>query len=192
MSLPEVNINRKPLHTRTITVNTFARDDGMFDLEAELIDVKAYDFNLRSGEVHKTGKPVHHMNMRITIDREFTIKDAVASYGAAPYGQHCSSISPAYGKLVGLNLMRNFRNEVRKLFHKVNGCTHMTELTYVLPTVAVQTMAGQNPGDPTNAHDKTKKPFQLDGCHALRVDGPVAKKFYPIWYVEPQQDKIDS
>lgn len=191
MSLPEVDIDRKPLHTRNITVNTFVREDGLYDLESELIDVKAYDFNLQSGEVHKTGKPVHHMLMRVTIDREFTIQNAVAGYKAAPYGKHCSCIGPEYSKLTGLNLLRNFRNEVKKIFSKVNGCTHMTELTYVLPTVAVQTMAGQNPGNPSNAHSKTKKPFQLDGCHALRVDGPVAKKFYPIWYVEPQ-DKIDS
>lgn len=192
MSLPTANTNRKPLHTRTITVNTFARDDGMFDLEAQLVDVKAYDFTLQSGEMHNSGRPIHHMNMRITIDKEFTIQEAIVDYDAAPYGQNCSSISPAYGKLVGLNLLRNFRNEVKKIFSKVNGCTHMTELTYVLPTVAVQTMAGQNPGNPVDTKDKTKKPFQLDGCHALRVDGPVAKKFYPIWYVEPQQDKTDS
>lgn len=192
MSLPDTDVNRKPLHTRSITVNTFEREDGLYDLEAELIDVKAYDFTLQSGVLHETGKPVHHMNMRVTIDRQFTITDAVVGYQAAPYGKNCSCISPAYSKLVGLNLLRNFRNEVKKLFSRVNGCTHMTELTYVLPTVAVQTMAGRDPGTPTDAKDKTKKPFQLDGCHALRSDGPVAKKFYPIWYMKSQQNKAES
>ena len=54
------------------------RDGGLWDLEAELIDVKAYDFPKRDGEVFKAGDPIHHMHLRITIDGDFTIVAAQA------------------------------------------------------------------------------------------------------------------
>src|SRR3546814_10599189 len=71
-------------------------------------------------------------------------------------------------------------------FARVAGCTHMTELSYVLPTVAVQTMSNRRRQE--QATDPQRKPFQLSGCHALRLDGPVAKEFYPQWYVAPKAE----
>ena len=62
----------------------------------------------------------------------------------------------------------------------------MTELSYVLPTVAVQTMANR-PGK--QQYDSDTRPFQLEGCHALAVSGPVVKRFYPTWYVDPQDSE---
>lgn len=186
MSLPPTQVAREMLHTRTVMVNSFAREDGLWDLEAELIDVKAYDFDKKDGSVHSAGSPVHHMLLRVTIDEDFTITDAVAGYDAAPYGEHCSSIAADYSGLIGLNLLRRFRDAVRERFSRTAGCTHMTELSYVLPTVAVQTMANRRRKKVTTA-SSGKRPFQLEGCHALRLDGPVAKQHYPTWYVEPQE-----
>ena len=35
---------RQPAHRRTITLDGFARDDGHFDIEAELVDIKHHSF----------------------------------------------------------------------------------------------------------------------------------------------------
>ena len=51
----------------------------------------------------------------------------------------------------------------------------MTELSQVLPTAAVQTMANQR----RQESNPNRRPFQLDGCHALRTDGPVVAEHYP-------------
>ncbi|MEB2399218.1 DUF2889 domain-containing protein [Parapusillimonas granuli] len=179
MPLPPPDAAREPMHTRSIRVSSYARKDGLWDLEAELIDVKAYDFPKRNGQTHRAGTPVHHMHLRITIDQEFSITDAVAAYDAAPYGVVCSAITPDYRDLIGMNLLRNFRQKVKDRFGRTAGCTHMTELSYVLPTVAVQTMS--NVRRQAEA-DLAKRPFQLEGCHALRLDGPVVQEFYPHWY----------
>ena len=183
MPLPPPNIAREPLHTRTIRVNAFGREDGQWDLEAELIDIKSYDFPRSSGAVHKAGDPIHHMHLRVTIDDSFTITEAVAAYDAAPYDANCMAIAPDYSALVGLNLLKNFRNAVKERFGRIAGCTHLTELSYVLPTVAVQSMAKRRRTEPMA---KNGRPFQLEGCHALRLDGPVVQEFYPQWYVSPE------
>lgn len=189
MPLPPPDVAREPLHTRTVKVNTFAREDGLWDLEAELVDYKAYDFQKAGGITHLAGKPIHHMHLRVTIDAEFTITDAVAAYDAAPYGENCMCIADDYKNLIGLNLLRKFRDAVRQRFARTRGCTHMTELSHVLPTVAVQTMANRRREDQEAEEqqglDKRKRPFQLEGCHALRLDGAVVKEFYPLWYVAP-------
>lgn len=186
MPLPSSDIAREPLHTRNICVQSFIREDGQWDIEAELIDTKAYDFPRRDGSVFPAGKAVHHMHLRVTIDEEFTITAAVADYDAAPYNESCASIAPAYQGLVGLNLLRNFRQAVKKRFERTIGCTHLTELSYVLPTVAVQTMSSRR----RKAARQNQRPFQLDGCHALRVDGEVVKNSYPQWYVAPVREDI--
>src|SRR5690606_12836282 len=183
MPLPPPEVEREALHTRTVRVDAYARADGQWDLEAELIDVKHYDFERKIG-VHKAGKPVHHMLLRVTFNESFIITAAEAGYDAAPYGEHCTAIEPAYRELIGLNLVKGFREAVKRRFARVEGCTHMTELTYVLPTVAVQALTNKRRQDRSSGEDQ-KRPFQLDGCHALRVDGPVAKEFYPKWYVTP-------
>lgn len=116
--------------------------------EAELIDVKAYDFPKSDGKMFKAGQPIHHMHLRITIDEEYSIVDAQAVYDAAPYGGHCMAIEAAYTDLIGMNLLKGFRRQVKERFGHVAGCTHMTELSQVLPTAAVRpwpTAGGRKP-----------------------------------------------
>ena len=71
-----------------------------------------------------------------------------------------------------------FSNHVKELFGREKGCTHITELIANIATGAIQTMAGQNP----HLRHPDKKPFQLDGCHALVSTGPAVATFYPRWY----------
>jgi len=189
MPLPAPQIARKPLHTRSIRVNAFMREDGLMDMEAELIDFKAYDYTKERGGVHRAGDPVHHMWLRITIDTHYTIVDAVAHYDAAPYGGNCTAITPAYRQLVGLNLLRKFRNAVKERFGRTAGCTHMTELAAILPTAAIQAM----PEKRRKAEERPeKRPFHLDGCYAMRLDGPAVQEFYPRWYVTPRKASDSS
>ncbi|ANY16726.1 DUF2889 domain-containing protein [Bordetella pseudohinzii] len=178
MPLPPPDVPRQPLHTRSIRVQCYGREDGLFDLDAELIDVKAYDFPRRNGEIFKAGDPIHHMHLRLTIDEEFNVVAAHAAYDAAPYEASCMAIDQAYGGLVGLNLLKGFRNRVKERFGRVAGCTHMTELSQILPTAAVQMMANRR----RETVNEGQRPFQLDGCHALRTDGPVVLEYYPRWY----------
>lgn len=186
MPLPTPACSRQSVHTRSIRVQAYKREDDLWDIEAELIDTKSYDFTLRGGGVHTAGTPVHHMHLRVTIDAQFTITDAQVVYDAAPYGEFCSAIAPDYRRLAGLNLLKQFRQQVRERFGRTAGCTHVTELTNVLPTVAVQAMAGQKRPDSDQSESVQQRPFQLEGCHALRVDGPVVQQHYAPWYVPPE------
>ncbi len=45
MPLPAASANRTPLHTRVVECRGFARDDGLFDIEGSITDVKTYDID---------------------------------------------------------------------------------------------------------------------------------------------------
>jgi hypothetical protein len=173
-------------HTRAIHVDAYARDDGLWDLDARITDIKTRDITLASG-LRPAGMPVHDLNLRITIDRNFTIVDAEAASDQVPYPGYCDTIGPAYKSLIGLSLMNHFRLRLKDRLSGVLGCTHLTELALVLPTAAVQAYANDviktRDGDGEDA--STERPFQLDRCHALRIDGPAVARYYPRWFIKP-------
>jgi len=191
MPLPPPDCSRKPLHNRIIRAHSYERGDGLWDIEAELIDSKSYDYNKRSGAVQHAGQPFHHMHLRITIDSDLVIQKAQAAYDAAPYGENCTCIATDYGGMVGMSLLKSFRNQIRERFGRTAGCTHLNELAGLLPTVAMQSMGSKRrKSQPDLNNTSPKKPFQLEGCHALRLDGAVVQEFYPQWYVDGvAQDK---
>jgi hypothetical protein len=181
-------VAREPLHTREIRIRGYRRADGLFDVEATLVDTKAFDFPVAGG-VRRSGEPIHSMWLRITVDRTATIVEAEAEMDAVPYVEHCGAIAPAYKRLVGLAIGPGYLRQVRDLFGGIHGCTHVTELAGAVATGVFQTLAGQR------VLPEDRKPPQLDRCHALVTTGPAVAKFYPRWYrgtepVEPA-DKAD-
>ena len=173
--------NRRHVHTRSIKVDAYAREDGLWDLEAVLTDTKPRDFKLATG-IRPAGEPVHDMLLTVTIDTQLNIVAVEARSRSVPYPGQCEAIEPDYSKLVGLNLLQNFRKLALTRLGGINGCTHLTELAGVLPTVAIQAFAGEVFRSHESArHGDESKPSQLDRCHALRTDGPAVAQFYPRW-----------
>jgi hypothetical protein len=168
---------RERVHLRSITVEGYKRADGLWDIEGHLTDSKDFDFTVSDG-MRPKGTAIHEMWLRITVDDMLHIKDACASTESMPYRGYCDSITPEYKKLIGLAIRPGFSNHIKELFGREKGCTHITELIGNIATGAIQTMAGQNP----HLRHPDKKPFQLDGCHALVLTGPAVAKFYPRWF----------
>src|SRR2546426_2071209 len=127
MPLPVQDVERELTHTRRVRFEGYKRADGLWDIEAHLSDIKNHDYHLKTG-VRRAGQPIHEMWLRLTIDRNLTILDAAASMDALPYPGGCEKITPAYRKLIGLNLAKEFRKKVRDILGGTKGCTHLTEM----------------------------------------------------------------
>jgi hypothetical protein len=169
-------VPRERLHCRAVTYDGFRRADGLFDIEAHITDVKDHDFDLLTG-VRPAGIPVHDMWVRVTIDDQYFIRAIEAVTDSMPYPGACERIGPAYGKLVGANLVQGFRKHLHEVMGGVRGCTHITEMLAYLPTAAIQTFAGLKREDEGDG-----KPFQLDRCHALETTTETVRRYYPKWY----------
>jgi hypothetical protein len=188
MSLSTPVPRRALRHTRAIAVQAYARDDGLWDLDARITDVKENNTVLASGP-RPGGTALHDLSLRLTVDLHLNIVDAEAVSDAVPYPGFCNTIGPAYKELIGLNLMKGFRHELKQRLSGIAGCTHLTELAQILPTAAVQAFANEvwatNDLASDGAGAATQQPFQLDKCHALRTDGGAVAQFYPRWAVKP-------
>ncbi|HEY0060861.1 MAG TPA: DUF2889 domain-containing protein [Telluria sp.] len=173
-------------HTRAIQIDAYARDDGLWDLDARISDVKVKDVVLASG-ARPGGTFLHNLSLRITINRELQIVDAEAASDAVPYPGYCDTIAPAYKQLIGLSLVKGFRLAIKERLSGVLGCTHLTELAQILPTAAIQAYANDviQTRDGDGADTLAEQPFQLEKCHALRLRAPAVARYYPRWAIKP-------
>jgi len=177
MPFSEGSPRRTHIHTRTVRFEGYRRDDGLYDIEGRLIDVKPIPVQLASGEV-PAHSHVHDMWIRLTIDPKLNVLAAEVVIDAQPYTGYCETIAPNYHRLVGTNLGKGFRKAVSNLLGSVQGCAHLNEMLGQFPTAAIQTMAGER----RDTDDTHGKPFQLDRCHALDTRGEAVRRYYPRWY----------
>lgn len=176
MPLPPPDAERTRKHRRSITFEGFKRGDGLWDIEARLVDVKDQDFHVHSG-VRQSGEPIHDISVRVTVDEAMNVVDIVACSDYTPFMGVCEQILPDYRKIIGLNLFKGFLKEIKALFGDTRGCTHLSELLMAVPTAALQTFSGEE-----KRSEHHKKPFHLDRCHALSTDSEVVRRYYPRWY----------
>jgi hypothetical protein len=192
--------SRTHLHTRTVTCQGFLRDDGLFDIEGRIVDVKTYGFDSSWRGRVEPGTPVHDMSIRLTVDDSLAIRAVDASSDHHPF-QICPQVTPNFQRLVGARIGPGFTREVRKRVGGVEGCTHIVEMLGQVATTAFQTVYADRaralrkeqkgtaaeapkPADPAAAK---RRPYVLDTCHAWDSRGDLVKKHMPEHYVG--QDK---
>ena len=124
MGLPEP-AERHLVHNRRISCSGYVRADGHFDIEAELIDSKTYDFPSDTHGTVYQNTPYHHMQVRITVDLELIVTDAAAITLAGPY-QICPQGAQNITNLIGLKIGPGWKRRVQTAIGGPSGCTHIT------------------------------------------------------------------
>ena len=186
MALPTAAPDRQLVHCRRIDVQIYARGQGLWEVDAHITDKRSQAIPMAFGTL-PAGEPIHDMLLRLVVNESFDIVEAGAETRAMPYPGHCETYGDLYSRLVGLNLLKGFRREVQQRLGGVQGCTHINELSLVLPTAVVQAFAG-TVIDVRGASEDSPQPFQIDRCHALRAEGDVVKVFFPRWHRPSERD----
>lgn len=188
---------RTHIHTRDIDCRGYERSDGLWDIEARLVDTKSYSFDNHDRGGINAGEAIHDMSIRLTLNDEMTVVAAEAVIDASPF-KICPQITSGFKQLEGETIGPGWRKIVIGLFGKTRGCTHLTGLlTGQVAQTAHQTVhqarqrrhgqeTGKTGDDP--AKDMARKPAMLDTCHALKSDGPVVAHHWPDFYIEKKQD----
>jgi hypothetical protein len=166
------------LHTRQVQCTGWEREDGLFDVEGRLSDVRAIDQDGSRGAVpRQAGDPVHLMSLRLTLDDSFTIVAAEACTHQAPFAD-CLETNRTYEGLVGLQIRAGLQRAVKERFGDMLGCTHLTELLGPIATTAFQAIGPALErrraarGEPIDDPNSMKR--LLDSCHGLRRGGQPA------------------
>jgi len=179
---------RRHLHTRTIACEGYERDDGLFDIEARILDTKTYAIEEPYRGRREAGQSVHDMRLRLTIDRGMVVRDIEVATVDAPYDA-CFTVAPAYKKLIGAKVGGGWRRAVNDAVGGTAGCTHLRELLMPAATVAFQTLSSWPKAGKVAteaAPDRgAKKPYFIDACKAWASDGPVVERLFPLHYRKP-------
>ena len=187
MTLP-ATVEREKKHHRKIDCIGYLRKDGLWDIEAHLFDTRTYDCGYdkshRNGLI-KAGEPVHDMWVRLTMDLDFVIHEAIASSDQTPFAI-CPHAAQEMRSLVGIKIGLGWMKQVRERIGSRHSCTHLMDLLGPLSATAYQTLhsaleerAAQQPS--------RDKPMILDTCIALSTDGEVVRKRWPEFYTGPIQ-----
>ena len=170
-------VPRKTSHIRRVTYQGYEREDGLWDMEAELHDSKAHDMpSFRHHGVRLAGDPIHHMWLRVTIDRKLVVHAIEAAMDAHPL-QDCPQARPALQGMVGACMARGWRQAIAQHMGGVASCTHLRELLFNMATAAFQTLpAAFGGGDPDTP------PRHLGQCTGWDFEGNGVKEYFPQFY----------
>jgi hypothetical protein len=173
---------RTHLHTRAVTYTGFLREDGLWDIEAEMSDVKTYDIERSDGAPMPPGTPIHGMAIRLTVDEGLTIRAIATAMDHTPFGE-CQQGNDPMQQMVGVALGPGWRQAIERALGGVRGCTHLRELLFNMATAAYQAvfpyrdrerrLRGEVPAA------RTEPPYHLGRCIAWDTAGPVVARHYP-------------
>ena len=122
-------VKRKLLHNRNISFKGYIRDDELFEIEAELIDTKNYDFQNHDRGIIKKDAPIHQMKIKLVLDDNLFVVDAEAKTENSPYFI-CKNANSNFKKIIGLQIKSGWKREITKFI----GSLH--SITYKLMTIS--------------------------------------------------------
>jgi len=182
--LPQ-SVDREELHQRQITMKAYKRSDGLYDIEARLMDTKTAPFSAPlSMQPLAPGRPIHDLWIRLVIDDNMLVHDAIASSDATPFSI-CKEAGAALSFLKGETIGSGWNKIVRDGLKGAIGCTHLMELLSPMATTAMQAMWPVKQTRPIKV-DANGRPLKVDSCYAYAAKRVVVKQLWPQHYTGGQ------
>ena len=179
---------RRLMHRRSVECQGYLRHDGLWEVEARLVDTKPFAQRDRYRGLLQPGDPVHDIALRLAVDDRMTIIEAETTMRATPYPT-CIEVEPILQRLVGERIGNGWRALVRQKIGRLETCTHLAELLGPAVTALFQTMSHgktpEHPDSPDNQRSAGERPFFIGGCHSWRTDGPIVAEMFPQFATKP-------
>lgn len=170
---------------RQIRTEGFLRDDGLWDIEGHLLDLKEYPTDNPYLGVVPPGEPIHSMHVRLTIDERGRIHAVEVAIDAHPFPP-CPQAVPNFQRLVGETIGRGFTERLHALVGRTEGCTHTVWLIQCCAITAIHSLAGRlgwgMKGEAITVFgraDAGRRPPLVDSCYAYAAHREVVRDFFP-------------
>ncbi|MEM7252250.1 MAG: DUF2889 domain-containing protein [Pseudomonadota bacterium] len=171
-------IDRELIHTRRIEISAHRRQDGLYDIEGHLVDVKPFRYPMVD-QTREANEPVHDMWLRLTIDDELAIHDVDAGMDV---GAHdiCHEVTPNFRALIGLQIGPGWNRAIRERLGGGHGFTHLNEMLAQMATTAFQAtyaereMAALAAREPLPLADGV-----MNACYTYRPNSRYVQRYFP-------------
>lgn len=169
---------RRPIHGRALEMTAYERDDGLFDVDAHLVDRKPFDFYARNRPSPlPAGEPLHDLSIRLTFDRDGTVRAVEAAADATPHAL-CREAVSTLQSMVGERIGRGWSSKVRERLSGKASCNHLMEMLLPIATTAFQGFMGIDARQPRSA-DEAHAATRLDACYAYDRRRELVRNFWP-------------
>ncbi|AHG63477.1 DUF2889 domain-containing protein [Advenella mimigardefordensis] len=177
---------REILHSRAIQMDGYLRADGLVDIDLHMTDRKPDEVVFADGRCLAAGDLLHDMALRLVVDQNLRIVDAIACIDASPY-RVCPEATEVVRDVIGFTIGPGWSAMLKERFHGRKGCTHLTELLRPVATVAIQSLWRLRKGraEPT---DSGGRPQKIDSCYAYAASREVVKMRWPAHFREDDTD----
>jgi Protein of unknown function (DUF2889) len=180
MPLP-VPVARREIHHRAIDMKAYAREDGLYDIEAHLVDRKPFAFQrISTPEPLPAGQPLHDMWIRLTVDDQYFVRGIEAASDVTPYGL-CKEAESTLAVLIGERIASGWSSKVKQRLRGAASCTHLMEMLIPMATTAFQGIRALE-RDHTVPVDPATVKVDLDSCYAYARHRDVVKLYWPQHY----------
>jgi hypothetical protein len=175
---------RGPIHRRVIDMQAYAREDGLYDVEARLVDTKPFVFErLGSPDPVPVGQALHDLWVRLTVDEQYVVRAIEASSDTTPYPL-CKEAEATLQVLVGERIARGWSAKVKERLRGAASCTHLMEMLIPLATTALQGIRGVKPKDERRPAEGGT-PAQIDSCYAYGRGRSIVQWMWPEHWRAP-------
>ncbi|MEW5722032.1 MAG: DUF2889 domain-containing protein [Thermodesulfobacteriota bacterium] len=166
----------EPVHGRLLEIKTYPLDGGRVIVEGRLRDdrkVLGYNWD----QTERRPGVVHHMIVRFLLGGwPLTIQEAEAEMPGVPH-ELCTLTRESVEKVVGLQIVSGFSDEVRRRLGGIEGCTHLTHLIVTMGPAALHgfwTQLSRRPRPiPSSLDEFAGLDYLKNSCLLWREDGPL-------------------
>jgi hypothetical protein len=178
---------REELHFRNIEMRGYRRADGLYEIEGRVVDRKPFDFTPPSGgRLIPANHAIHDMGVRLVIDDDMLVHDAIAFTAASPYPV-CPEAGASLAAVRGLRIVAGWSSEVKRLLGGSRSCTHLMELLIPLGTAAFQSLVSVRRARPEVLR-ASGRPAKIDSCYAYGSQRELVRQHWPQFYDGPPAD----
>ncbi|SAL86032.1 hypothetical protein AWB74_07539 [Caballeronia arvi] len=179
-------VRRREIHNRSIDMKVFARDDGLYDIEARLVDIKPFAFPVVGhSKALPARAPLHDLSLRVTVSEDYVVKNIEASSDRTPFDV-CREAQSSLSPLIGERIAAGWSSIVRQRLQDSSTCTHLRELLIPLATAAIQGIKGLRREGQTSV-DASQTDVKLDSCYAFARDREIIRLYWPHLYESGEQ-----
>lgn len=178
---------RRMMHRRTLTLQFYELENGLFEIEGRLRDIKTDPFKrVLYQEPWPPGEPIHDIKVHLIVDRDMLVHDLWADMQATPF-RLCLQAQATLTPLIGRRIAKGWNKAVRDTLGGSQSCTHIMEMLGPMATTAFQGLAPQRMEDMNRPENEHLRVGKVDSCFTYGAQRTVVAQIWPHLH-KPEND----